>query len=392
VEVSEFENKLMPILLVDKTPENFKGFSNLLQNESIELECVSSGFEAIKLLEKRNDFGLILMDFNLIEMDVFETTSNIKSNIKTKHVPIIYINVVENDNSWMNLKHGKGANDKFSISTDFKEIDYKLNTHIANYRHNLDVHLNLNNVTEENRNLKLSNEVLVARKNNLERFTSIIAHDIKAPVRRIGQVTKTLQTEIGDKLVDDQVMLMEFITDSANKLTSLVNDILGYCQSTTKAISFQEVNTSELINDVLRTIRPHKSIKIATNLDDLANFNSSPIAIRQIFENLITNAIKYGKQPNKELTIEIVGHIDEENAMVEFYVKDNGPGIEERYHEKIFELMNTAGQTGPESSGIGLGIVKIMVERLKGDIFLESVIGEGSTFFFKIKNFPTTAN
>jgi len=160
----------------------------------------------------------------------------------------------------------------------------------------------------------------------------------------------------------------------------LINGILKYSSIDKTNYTFQKVDLHELVTDMIDLIYipNHFLIKIKTQLP---TFRSNKFKLQQLFQNLISNAIKYNNSKEAEIIIDCV----EQPLSYLFSVKDNGIGIDPKYHTKIFEVFETLEESDEDSTGIGLSIVKKVITLLNGKIWLESKIGVGTTFFFELK-------
>ena len=216
----------------------------------------------------------------------------------------------------------------------------------------------------------------------LEKFVHTVAHDIKSPLAGISGSLSILQA---DKAIIANPELAEFVDLSAQRaihLSEMINSILEYSRVSAKYQNAEIVNTKEFVLQIAGFMFPPANIKI-TVASDMPVFKTIKIKILEVFQNLISNAIKYNNK--KDGLIEI-GCVDKAD-FYEFYVKDNGQGILPEHRHKVFELFNTGtGKAIRETStGFGLNIVKLIVEEQGGRIWVDSVPGEGSTFYFEWK-------
>jgi signal transduction histidine kinase len=148
------------------------------------------------------------------------------------------------------------------------------------------------------------------------------------------------------------------------------------------------VNVGQVVHEVIDLIAPPTNVTISIE-NPLPTVVAEPTRIQQIFQNLLSNAIKYMDKPRGEIRI----GCSAEGGQWKFSVSDNGPGIEPRHFDKIFQLFQTlAPRDRIESTGVGLALVKKIVERYGGDIWLESTPGVGSTFYFTLPQTEAIAN
>lgn len=214
----------------------------------------------------------------------------------------------------------------------------------------------------------------------LSDFAYIVSHDLKAPLRAIGALSGFLLNDYSDKLDEEGKEKLELLLNRANRMNNLIEGILTYSRIDRVKERAERVDPNEVVEEAVHAIAPpaHIQIKIDKKMPVVFIVLT---ALEQIFMNLLSNAVKY---MDKAEGLIRVGCIDEEDHW-KFYVADNGPGIEAQYFEKIFQIFQTLSPRDQvESTGIGLTIVKKIVETHHGKIWLESIPGEGTTFFFTL--------
>lgn len=218
---------------------------------------------------------------------------------------------------------------------------------------------------------------------NMEDFTYMAVHDLKAPLRGIDSFVKMLEKKHKEIWDEKDEKYISFILQSTKKMYNLIQDLLEYSKRTTDKSNFVEFDLKELINEIFSTstfeIKEPKPILIC---EEMPMIFSSKIAFTTIFNNLISNGLKY-QEDNQIPKIEIKSIDDELNWI--FTISDNGIGIESAYFEEIFKpLVRLHGNLKYEGTGLGLAICKKIIEDLNGQITVDSVLGESSTFTLKI--------
>lgn len=214
----------------------------------------------------------------------------------------------------------------------------------------------------------------------LENFAYIASHDLKAPLRAIGSLADWIYADYADKMEEEGREHLNLLKARVQRMHDLIEGILHYSRVGRKDGELVELDLNKVVNDVIGLIEVPKnvSINVADGLPTVKMHKTHPT---QIFENLISNAIKYG---NEESGVVEVG-FEELPDQHRFFVKDNGVGIDEKYHEKVFEIFQTLNARDEfESTGIGLTIVKKIIENAGGEIWLESEPDKGTTFYFTI--------
>lgn len=217
----------------------------------------------------------------------------------------------------------------------------------------------------------------------LERFAYIAAHDLKSPLNNISALSMLLQDSYGEQLDDEGQTMLGYINSSSETLKGLVDGLLEYSKS---ASVLDEEITEICVNDIKEEILSLFSYQHTLEFNvhsSLKSIFANRTAIDQILINLIANAIKYNDKNKTKIEL----HLLEDDEFYEFRVQDNGPGIAVDDQKKIFEIFTVLkGQDkdGKKGHGIGLATVKKMVEHLGGTIHVQSKIGEGTSFNFKI--------
>jgi signal transduction histidine kinase len=214
----------------------------------------------------------------------------------------------------------------------------------------------------------------------LDSFAYVVSHDLKAPLRGINTIAEWIATDYADKLDDNGKEQIKLLMDRVGRMRSLIDGILQYSRIGRVKEDKVQVDLNKVVKSVAEMISPPKNITITVE-DRLPVIECEPTRIAQVFQNLLSNAVKYMDKPNGLVKVTCA----EENGCWKFGVSDNGPGIEEKHFEKIFQLFQTLQpKEGTESTGIGLTLVKKIVEMYGGKIWVESKVGKGSTFFFTL--------
>ena len=217
---------------------------------------------------------------------------------------------------------------------------------------------------------------------DLEKFSYIASHDLKSPLNNIISLAALVTDLYKDALDTDGNEYLNYITDSAQQLTRLVDGIMEYSKSSKMLIDSKEkIVLSDFIAEVLTLISIPKKFKVNYSKDN-KTLTISSVALKQILLNLINNAIKYNDKAEGNVYINFA----ECNGNYVFEIADDGPGIAAEDQEKIFDLFERLKNTirQKEGTGIGLSTVKRLVEKLGGDINLQSEIGKGSKFTITI--------
>lgn len=232
-------------------------------------------------------------------------------------------------------------------------------------------------------NLQKFTTDLTASNSELERFAYVASHDLQEPLRMVSSFLHLLEKRLGPDLDDTNKQYINFAVDGAERMKSLIQDLLLYSRVGTNKEKFADVDCNEILDMVTSVLSfsIREANAIVTVKKPLPVIRALPAQMQQVFQNLIGNAIKYRREVVPEVE---VGCNDKGNDW-EFYVKDNGIGIDSRFFDKIFVIFQRLHNKNEFSgTGIGLSICKKIVEKHNGKIYVESVTGKGSTFYFTI--------
>ncbi len=214
----------------------------------------------------------------------------------------------------------------------------------------------------------------------LKDFAYIVSHDLKAPLRGIKTLTDWLAADYADKLDDNGKEQMNLLLSRVQRMHNLVDGVLQYSRVGRIEEEKVKVNLNHLVAEVIDTVAPPENIGIIIQ-NQLPEIECEQTRITQIFQNLLSNAVKYMDKPKGLIKIGCI----EESDFWKFSVADNGPGIEDKHFERVFRIFQTLSPRDEfESTGVGLTVVKKIVELYGGSIWIESKIGKGSTFFFTL--------
>ncbi|MDD2675395.1 MAG: ATP-binding protein [Flavobacterium sp.] len=220
-------------------------------------------------------------------------------------------------------------------------------------------------------NLEKQNQVL-------NEYAHMVSHDLKAPLRSIDTLINWFIEDNQAMMNETNLKSLNLILSNVEKMDFLIKGILNYTAVDNKENQDRIIDLNILIEETLRTIHISEQVKI-TIKNHLPKVFGNDFRYKQLFQNLIQNAIKYNDKEN--ITVEIGN--SESDTEISFYVKDNGIGIPEQYQTRIFDIFSKLENNDP-SSGIGLSIVKKIIDFYNGTIWLESQENIGTTFHFTI--------
>lgn len=240
-----------------------------------------------------------------------------------------------------------------------------------------------NNITKKIDELNRLNSMLQDSNKQLEQFAYVASHDLQEPLRMITGFLSQLEKKYNDKIDDRGKQYIHFAVDGAKRMRQIILDLLDFSRVGKEKSKPVLLDVNEVISEATVLLRNQIASKKASihykNLPEIVTYHSPLI---QVFQNLIGNALKYSKEevaPIIEITAE------EQDKEWKFAVKDNGIGISQEFNEKIFIIFQRLHHKSEYSgTGMGLAIVKKIIEGLGGKIWVESEEGKGSTFYFTI--------
>lgn len=239
-------------------------------------------------------------------------------------------------------------------------------------------------VEKRTQKLKESNQELVRSNRDLEQFAYIASHDLQEPLRVVGSFVGLLKRRYEDRLDEAAMEYIEFAADGVNRMSKLINNLLTFSKVGRKGIEFKMASLNNLLDIKLLDLSQRiKERNVDIQIDDLPRIYCEKNQLGMVFYNLINNAIKFNNQSFPIVKISV--HDDAPKDFWKFSVTDNGIGIAPEFQEKIFEIFRRLHKRQEfEGTGIGLALCKKVVNSHGGKIWVESIEGKGTSFFFTI--------
>lgn len=229
---------------------------------------------------------------------------------------------------------------------------------------------------------------LEARNRELQEFAYVASHDLQEPLRKVSSFADLVLAEFGDVLGEEGRHYLLRMQNAARRMATLIQDLLAYSRVSTRARGFERVNLNQIANEVLNDLQILiEETQGRVELDSLPEIDADPLQMRQLFQNLIANALKFHR-PDVPPVVEVYGHTetDEEGGpicVLEF--KDNGIGFPQQYVDRIFApFQRLHSREEYQGTGIGLAICRRIAERHNGTITARSTLGEGSVFIVRL--------
>ena len=222
-------------------------------------------------------------------------------------------------------------------------------------------------------------EITLAERNQeLDSFVHIVSHDLKAPLRAISNLSEWIEDDLGSDLSADIQQQMSQLRNRVQRMGGMIDGLLDYARVGRTEVQIEQVSVPELLDEIIDSLAPPSTFKI-TIAPDLPTFQTKRLLLSQVFANLISNAFKHHDKPSGLIQISCQERAD----FYEFTIADDGPGIPLEQRDRVFIIFQSNNpKKNSDSTGIGLSIVKKIVESIGGHIRLESELDQGTAFYF----------
>lgn len=398
------------ILLVDDRENNLLSMESILWKDGYDIVRANSGREALKILLKDFDFTLILMDVEMPELNGFETATMIYQREKLRHIPIIFITAHSYGDENLFKGYKAGAVDYIYKPIQPELLRAKVSVFVELYKKNhqliaqeqkliainksLEIEIK-DRISSETRARELNKQLLEniaqleSTNRELDRFAYMASHDLQEPLRKIRIFSERIAETYGSVIGEEGQLFIEKMQSACIRMQNLIDDILAFSKISVEKESLAMVNLNKLVEEVIADIdQSIKSSEAVIQVDKLPELTVSPELMKSLFQNLISNSLKYS-QKGVPPRVHIFAKVDEPlggdagtaRRYWRIYVQDNGLGFEQQYADQVFTMFKRL-HAGPEykGTGIGLAICKKIVEEHHGHISARSAVNEGTTF------------
>jgi two-component system, sensor histidine kinase and response regulator len=357
------------ILLVDDTLNNLKVLSRVLTVQGYQVRKALSGKMAIQACQMVPP-DLILLDILMPDMDGYAVCQELKADQNTAGIPVIFISA---------LDAGFDKVKAFDVGgVDYITKPFQVEEVLARVKHQL-------TIQQLQKDLKQLNQRLVRSNEELEQFAYAASHDLQSPLQSILGYTSIINLKHKDNLHPEVLQYVQKISSAGLRMKHLIQDILGYSRLGTEQQELTSVSCQGVLDEVLENLQGDiAACGAVIKYADLPMVVGDRAQILQLWQNLISNAIKFC-DPQTSPVVEIQSSQDKSSSYLCFSVQDNGIGIDAKYFHRVFEVFQRL-HTYQEYPGTGIGMAtcKKIVERYGGKIWLESTLGEGTTFHFTL--------
>lgn len=403
------------ILLVDDQAANLVALESILKPLGHQLVMADSGAAALRQL-LLHDFAVILLDVHMPVMDGYETAAIVRQRERSAHTPIVFLTAESGNRAAMLKAYDQGAVDFLIKPFETPILRAKVAIFVALFMQRMQLTQQAETLREKERaaleaeNARAvaewrreqeTNEVLrleearriaeahaatlaqvsaelVRSNRELQQVAYGASHDLKTPLRGIAAICDWLEEDLEDVLTDEARKHFAQLRHRVRRLGNLVDGILAFARVGHVRAQRENVDIRELIEGIVE-MQPLLPGAVLVVQPDMPVARVQRELIERVFANLISNAFKYARRSDPRVE---VGCKTSDDAL-EFWVSDNGPGIEKQYHERIWNLFQRLeSQDEVEGTGVGLALVKKIVEGQGGRAWVESELGQGATFHF----------
>ncbi len=376
------------ILIIDDNPININLLTHILVRRGYEIRSANGGPHALAVI--RDDLpDLILLDIMMPEMDGYEVCAQLKAAEQTRDIPIIFISAL--DATKDKIKgFNVGGVDYITKPFQFAEVLARVQTHLT---------LRSMQRTLQDQNIKLEQEIrervraeeqlrqyaadLETRNAELDAFAHNVAHDLKNPLTALITTGYLLENNYNKLSKENLNLYARMIVNNGRMMNNIIDELL--LLSSVREID--EIETQPLDMDrIVTNVRDRLAFSVEEHQAEIVLPDHWPVAlgygpwIEEVWANYISNAVKYGGQPPRAE----LGGTTKADGWVRFWVRDNGLGLTPEEQEQLFTPFERLHQVRVEGHGLGLSIVQRIVEKLGGQVGVESTVGQGSVFFFTL--------
>ena len=393
------------ILIVDDNSNNLKVLYAYLKDAGFEVLVAEDGKTGLEVVQNSPP-ELILLDVMMPKIDGFEVCRRLKANPDTKNIPVIFLTALSET---VNKVKGfeVGGVDYITQPTENAEVVARVRTHLVMRRmaqklrqqnetlqSEIERRKQIEDKLRASRNLLQQNndhleqtvvertQKLDSSNQDLEQFAYIASHDLRQPLRKIRMCTEYLSEDYAHCFDDQAQEYMGYITRSTDRMYLLIDDLLTYSRIGRIETDEVKVSLTKVIEECLEDLSiVIEEKKAQIDYENLPEIKANLREMRQLFQNLLANALKFTKDEPPQIKISV----ESQGDRYLFAIDDNGIGIESQYASKIFQMFQRLHHVSEyEGTGIGLAICEKIVTTHGGKIWVKSQLNQGSTFYFTL--------
>jgi signal transduction histidine kinase len=373
--MSEITSHSGHILVVDDNQTNRLTLSLGLQREGYTVATAENGVQALERLRAK-PFDLVLLDIVMPDLDGYQVLEQMKNDSELQNVPVIVISAVDEMESVIRCI-AMGAEDYLPKPFDPVLLRARIGASLEKKRLR-------DQIERRNRELEEINTSLVASNKELDAFARTVAHDLKNPLTTISFASTMLMRESAVLESDETLETVQMIYEAGQKAASIIEELLLLAGVRKGAVQFKSLQMGEIVAQAQQRL----ALLIEANQGQIIVPETWPEAvgyapwIEEVWVNYLSNGLKYGGRPPR---LEL-GATSKRGGMIRFWVQDNGPGLTREAQAELFTEFTRLNEVRGEGYGLGLSIVRRIIEKLGGQAGVESEVGSGSIFFFTLPN------
>lgn len=355
------------ILVVDDTPENLRVLVQLLQEQGYRVRPVPNGAHALLSVQKERP-DLILLDIMMPDMNGYEVCHHLKADVRTRDIPIIFISALD-EGLEKAAAFSVGGVDYLTKPFQAEELIARVHTHLA--------------LHQMRQALQEKNEILEKQNAELDAFAHTVAHDLQNPLSVMMGYAQFLQRDAANYTAEELALIGESNYKAAKKAINIIQNLLLLASIRKEDVKQHPLDMADIIKQVLERL----NLAIVEAQAELILPKTWPVAlgyapwVEEVWVNYVSNGLKYGGQPPR---LEF-GATPQADGMIRFWVQDNGPGVSPDEQAVLFTEFTRLGEVQIKGHGLGLSIIRRIMDKLDGQAGVESETSQGSRFFFTLK-------
>lgn len=355
------------VLIVDDTPENLRVLVNLLQEHGYRVRAVPNGSHALVSAQKEPP-DLILLDIMMPDMDGYEVCHRLKTDDRTRDIPIIFISALD-EGLDKATAFSVGGVDYVTKPFQVEELFARVHTHLA--------------LHQTRQTLQQQNEILQQQNAELDAFAHTVAHDLQNPLSVVMGYAQFLYQDAVTSSPEELARIGKASYNSAQKAVNIIQNLLLLASIRKEDVSLEPLNMVEVIEQVenrLHNLIVEVGAELILPKTWPGAWGYGPW-IEEVWANYVSNALKYGGQPPR---LEF-GATPQTDGTIQFWLQDNGPGLTPEEQAVLFTEFTRLSKVQIKGHGLGLSIVRRIMDKLGGQVGAESEPGRGSRFSFTLK-------
>lgn len=375
------------ILLVDDNPAKLFTLEAVLSEVNVRILTASSARQALKYL-LNEEFAVILLDVHMPEMDGFELAQLIRQRPRFEATPIIFVTAISTSDTERSRGYGLGAVDYMFMPIVPEVFRAKVSALVDLFKKTRQVQRQAEQLAELNRALEEQvqrsaelNEQLALSNRELEAFTYSVSHDLRSPLKTVQGFCSLLKGEV--EVNERAQEYLHYIHSGLDRADRLIAGLLNLSRMTRVPLKTRSVDLAELARAILPELERGPEQNVEVIIPQKLEAQGDPELLGVVLQNLLANALKFtGKNPNGR--VELGSKLDQNKRPV-YFVKDNGAGFSsDRAHRLFAPFQRLHTQEEFPGTGIGLATVQRVIRRHGGQVWAESEVGEGATFYFTL--------